>query len=86
MTDCCAFSAQPGVAVSAIATASGLAAATRREREEMLIIFNNPLKPAQDGWAKFTCSGPWPLSHNQRYQRFEEAKRVSMAIHTYSER
>ncbi len=72
--------------MSAIATANGLAAATRREREEMLIIFNNPLKPAHEPPDKTHLFGAKPLSHGQRYQRFAEAKRVSTAIHTYSAR
>src|SRR5689334_23000368 len=55
----CASSAHAGVPASIMATASGLAAAARREREEMFII-NFPLKPGATHRAIFDSSGGEP--------------------------
>jgi hypothetical protein len=57
-----------------MASASGLAAATRREREEMLIIII-PLKPAVE--RRHQASGVQdPSPDDQQYQSFAEAKRL----------
>ena len=56
----CVSCAQAGVAASVTAKASGLTAAAKREREEMLIISEVPLKPGRltIGQNSFGPDGP----------------------------
>src|ERR1700760_3296250 len=80
----CASCANAGVPANAIAKAIGLAAAARREREEILIINTSPCSPAA-GQTRFGKGAKTPLPAWRVSEVFGSETGWG-AIHTYSGR
>jgi hypothetical protein len=67
--------ARAGLPQSIAASASGLAAATNREREEVITIIV-PLKPAYSAGCNSPVRGKSPSPNGEEYQTFAAAKRL----------